>query len=158
MGANGNGNGHSPESPKVPGSSPGGPGTSPAPTVEKKIPPALEKNKYKPGQSGNPKGRKPGTIVAANAIHTILTAPAPRDKRMSNLAEWQEIAKARARKGDWRGAEILFNKWAPDLKIPDQVSPDGAAGGVDLTLNLYERMVTQTEPRVSDRPSFDREN
>lgn len=156
MGANGNGNGHSTEPHKVPGPTPGGPGTPPAPVAEKKIPEALEKNKFKPGQSGNPKGRKPGTIVAANAIHTILTAPLPRDKRLTHLAEFIEIAKKRARVGDWRGAELIFNKWAPDLRIPDQVQ--GAGGvSVDVNLNNYEQMIAATEPQAS-RPVFDHEN
>ena len=71
--------------------------------------------RFPKGKSGNLKGRPPGSISAPHAIHAILTGPAPKAKKLSNLAEFNEIAKARARQGDWSGAGILFDKWAPDL-------------------------------------------
>ncbi len=150
------GNGHGADSPMAPVSSPGGTGAGAATNAKKPLPEALEKNKFKPGESGNKKGRPKGSISAPHAIHAILSGPSPKAKKLSNLAEFMEIAKARARKGDWRGAEIIFNKWAPDLRIPDTVE---GSGGVHLNLNQYEQFIEQTEPKSrGDRPSFDPEN
>lgn len=156
MAGNGSGNGHG-DSPKVPASVPPGAGTSAAAPPKKPIPEALERNKFKPGQSGNPKGRKPGTMLAASTIHEILKTHAPRDKRLSRLAKLVDIAIARAeKKGDWEGIRILANKWAPDQRIPDNPAANGAS--FEVNLNNYERMIAETEPQHGERPSFDTEN
>lgn len=150
------GNGHPANSLPAPASSIGAGASPPAAAdtkPKKELPKAFEAKKFKKGQSGNPAGAKPGTIQAPSAITAILTAPSPRDKRMTNLAEWQEIAKARARKGDWRGAEILFNKWAPDQRIPDVEVGGPGGGNVNLTLNAFERALKETSP--GGRPSFE---
>ena len=41
-------------------------------TPKKQLPEALEKNKWKPGQSGNPKGRKKGTVSVVSKIKSKL--------------------------------------------------------------------------------------
>lgn len=162
------GNGHSAESLPAPAPPPGA-GAPPAsanprpvnkktgkPLTDKQIE-VLERNKLKPGQTGNKNGRPKGSISAATSIQAILSGPSPKNKKLSNLAEWQEIAKERARKGDWRGAELFFNKWAPDQRIPDVVGGERGVG-VEVNLNNYERMIAETEPAPGDRPSFDSEN
>jgi hypothetical protein len=101
----------------------------------------LEPFQWKPGQSGNPKGR-PKTITLSEAYRAALAQPVPRDPRGRCFAE--KIADAivlKASRGDCRAAEEICNRLEgrpPQALTGPNGSPLLPVTREGLTRTIYE--------------------
>ena len=69
--------------------------------------------RFKPGQSGNPAGRRPGTGLAAE-IRALIAAAAP--DIIAKLVE-------RSKEGDTSAARLLLERYAPAIKPSEEPVP-----------------------------------
>jgi hypothetical protein len=70
-----------------------------------------EKTQFKPGQSGNPTGRKPASIIFREAIGDDA------------IKKFGKALKAMAEKGDIRAAELIMDRVVPRAKEEPIVIP-----------------------------------
>jgi len=94
-------------------------------------PPA--KSRFKPGKSGNPKGRPTGVKNFATAIAEELDhrVPVTENGRRRKISKRQVIAKQvinKAASGDLKAAQTIFTQ---DRLNEDAVPADGAASALD---------------------------
>ena len=86
----------------------------------KRNPPA---QRWKPGQSGNPKGKPPGTLGIASKLRQQIDVAA----LIAKLSE-------SAAKGNTRAAELLLDRALPPLRsVAEPVALPGVAEAPDLT-------------------------
>lgn len=83
------------------------------------LPPAFIANQWKPGQSGNPKGRPKGKTLTA-AIDELLDADVKGEQMRKALAR---VAVQRALQGDFKFYSLVMDR--RDGKVPDQLQQDG---------------------------------
>ena len=84
------------------------------------VPPQLKAHQWKPGQSGNPKGRPKGTTLTA-AIDELLDDDVKGEQMRRALAR---VAVQRALQGDFRFYSLLMER--RDGKVPDKLESDGS--------------------------------
>lgn len=93
-------------------------GNSPKP--KRRLPEALERNKFKPGHSGNPSGRPKSRTLTA-ALRALLEEEDPRRLRTRAEALARKIV-AQALKGDIRAATLIGDR--TEGKPPQAVSAE----------------------------------
>jgi hypothetical protein len=104
----------------------------------------IEPHKFKKGQSGNPKGRKPGTPNARTIIKRWLEAQEkaknPISGKVENLSQMDIITLAqliKARKGDTMAFRELLDRAEGKATQPiSGVDEQGEIAPISITLNL----------------------
>lgn len=80
-------------------------------------------SRFKPGQSGNPKGKPRGTKHASTKLRDVIAA---------DLQSIVGTLVSRAKGGDVQAASVLLSRCLPALK-PQSDPPDEPLAGVSLT-------------------------
>lgn len=80
-------------------------------------------SRFKPGQSGNPKGKPRGTKHASTKLRDVIAADLP--SIVGTLV-------SRAKDGDVQAASVLLSRCLPALK-PESCTPDRPLSGTSLS-------------------------
>lgn len=93
--------------------------------------------RFVPGQSGNPKGKKPGTLNRATALKAALTTALGEGE----AATAARVIIERALKGDFAAARFVIGRVDPKprgrevvLTLPDDAQPSDVIEAFDATL------------------------
>jgi hypothetical protein len=106
----------------------------------------IKPHKFKKGQSGNPKGRKPGSINARTVIKRWLEAE---EKKKNPISEKEEVLSqldlitlaqlVKARKGDTSAFNALLDRTEGKATQPIAgVDEQGEVKPISITLNLNQ--------------------
>lgn len=95
--------------------------------------------RWKPGQSGNPKGKKPGTLGIASKLRQMIDVQAI-------IAKLSEAAA----KGNTRAAELLLDRALPTLRpVAEAVELPGLKDAATLTAKAERIVELAAEGHVS---------
>ena len=110
--------------------------------------PPRKDTRYKPGHSGNEKGRPPGSKNYGTQLHKVYTEPVVvnqggKRRRVPALVALQRLLLQRALNGDNRAAEIVF-KNAKEIGFGEKTEMHVCVCRYNLSEEVIERLSNQT--------------
>jgi uncharacterized protein DUF5681 len=102
--------------------------------------------RWKPGQSGNPRGRPKGTKRLATILHEAMQQKIEINEkgRMRRISVWEAIVKTlrnNALKGDFKAITFLLAQEAEIARITEPIPKSTAGMSSQEIANVYLRLV-----------------